>query len=729
MRQITMRGFALYTVALLLATSASALTDSEIKCQDAIAKAGRTYFKSRLKTVGNCENDRADGTLPPSADCRPLRCSGGDNDGLACGNDLDCPLGTCIANVSVEEKVSSKLAGAADKVEKKIGAKCTDPIPAAVVLGLPCGTTATLAVADVAACLTDRAHGANAERLITTAYDATGALTGTVLTCQEAIGKESRNYASKRLLRRRNCARKLAAGKITRPVSGRQDAPSPRQGSGQVPRQGARRVHGGGRHRPEQGLRLPLRAQRHDHLRQPDLRPLRRHPHRRHQSRPLPRRRRRRRRRRRCRDRLPDARRSAVRRWRRRRRRHRHRLHRLDSRHRRRPGDARGGQRSGLRHHRRHPDRTHPGRRRRRHREDRSERPHRRHRSTTTASPRARRRAARAASAPPRQPQLPGPCAWCGPATRTPSSNPTPFSTGCPPTTRISSSTSATPSTATTTAAAAASPSPAATTTASTGRTAPTSRCATRWRPFGTVSIWDDHEVTNDFYGTDPSPGFQAQMTDGNQAYRDYLPVREDGGDPMQLYRSFQWGQAAEFFLIDDRQYRSAPAYVTEPACLSAGEPAVLPPAGACATEIANPAPHLSGRDAEAVAQGRPAQLDGEVQIRDERPPDHQPPVPALRPLGGLRRRAAGDHRLHQDQRHQERDLPVDRHPRPDRQRPGRPPATPPIIRELVSGAIGMDSIYRELPATVAALVPTLPALFTTITTSTSTASTTASST
>lgn len=34
----------------------------------------------------------------------------------------------------------------------------------------------------------------------------------------------------------------------------------------------------------------------------------------------------------------------------------------------------------------------------------------------------------------------------------------------------------------------------------------------------------------------------------------------------------------------------AAQAYVTEPACLSGGDPAVLPPGGACATEIANPA-------------------------------------------------------------------------------------------------------------------------------------------
>ena len=46
-------------------------------------------------------------------------------------------------------------------------------------------------------------------------------------------------------------------------------------------------------------------------------------------------------------------------------------------------------------------------------------------------------------------------------------------------------------------------------------------------------------------------------MTNGNKAFRVYNPMRESTGDPKQLYRSFRWGSMAEFFLIDDRQYRS----------------------------------------------------------------------------------------------------------------------------------------------------------------------------
>jgi phosphodiesterase/alkaline phosphatase D-like protein len=82
----------------------------------------------------------------------------------------------------------------------------------------------------------------------------------------------------------------------------------------------------------------------------------------------------------------------------------------------------------------------------------------------------------------------------------------------------------------------------------------------------GMYTIWDDHEVTNDFWGTDPA--VQTQMIEGNQAFRDYMPIREDGGDAMRLYRSFRWGDVAEFFLIDARQYRSAQADVIESDCV-----------------------------------------------------------------------------------------------------------------------------------------------------------------
>jgi len=72
----------------------------------------------------------------------------------------------------------------------------------------------------------------------------------------------------------------------------------------------------------------------------------------------------------------------------------------------------------------------------------------------------------------------------------------------------------------------------------------------------GTYSQWDDHEVRNDFAGAEPV--FATRMAAGNAAFRRYMPLREDTMDAMRLYRSVRWGSGAEFFVIDDRQYRSA---------------------------------------------------------------------------------------------------------------------------------------------------------------------------
>src|SRR5262249_36573060 len=47
----------------------------------------------------------------------------------------------------------------------------------------------------------------------------------------------------------------------------------------------------------------------------------------------------------------------------------------------------------------------------------------------------------------------------------------------------------------------------------------------------GTTTMWDDHEVTNDFYGS-PFGAFGPQIIAGNQAFRDYMPIRENTGDP-----------------------------------------------------------------------------------------------------------------------------------------------------------------------------------------------------
>ncbi|MBI2218566.1 MAG: alkaline phosphatase D family protein [Candidatus Rokubacteria bacterium] len=65
-------------------------------------------------------------------------------------------------------------------------------------------------------------------------------------------------------------------------------------------------------------------------------------------------------------------------------------------------------------------------------------------------------------------------------------------------------------------------------------------------------AIWDDHEVRNDFAGSvDPL------MPVGRQAFLDYWPLAPPADDPARLYRRARWGELAELFILDTRQYRS----------------------------------------------------------------------------------------------------------------------------------------------------------------------------
>jgi alkaline phosphatase D len=71
-------------------------------------------------------------------------------------------------------------------------------------------------------------------------------------------------------------------------------------------------------------------------------------------------------------------------------------------------------------------------------------------------------------------------------------------------------------------------------------------------------TMWDDHEVKNDFDRTNPL------IPEGRRAFREYWPVRT--ADPTILYRRFPWGPAADFFVLDCRQYRSPQSEAEGPA-------------------------------------------------------------------------------------------------------------------------------------------------------------------
>jgi alkaline phosphatase D len=236
----------------------------------------------------------------------------------------------------------------------------------------------------------------------------------------------------------------------------------------------------------------------------------------------------------------------------------------------------------------------------------------------------------------------------------------------------------------------------------------------------GTASIWDDHEVTNDFYGS-PFGAFGPQIIAGNQAFRDWMPMRENTGDPMVLYRSFKWGDVAEFFLTDNRQYRSAQAYITEPACLDGGDPATLPPAGPCQNEINNPSRTYLGAAQKAWLKAGLAASTAKWKFVM-----NGPLITGLLFLPYDRWEGYGAERTEMLEFFRNPDgnvmtddhltnvifLSTDIHAAIYNPVVANPGPSGGGIQEIVTGAIGMDAIYRELPAGILPAVSGLPALF-----------------
>ncbi len=82
--------------------------------------------------------------------------------------------------------------------------------------------------------------------------------------------------------------------------------------------------------------------------------------------------------------------------------------------------------------------------------------------------------------------------------------------------------------------------------------------------------VWDDHEVDNNWAGTVPSGRRATEMNDTDarfrqrraaafQAYYENMPLRAStapAGPDMKIFRSIQWGQLANFHMLDTRQYR-----------------------------------------------------------------------------------------------------------------------------------------------------------------------------
>ncbi|MBI5927592.1 MAG: alkaline phosphatase D family protein [Aquabacterium sp.] len=80
--------------------------------------------------------------------------------------------------------------------------------------------------------------------------------------------------------------------------------------------------------------------------------------------------------------------------------------------------------------------------------------------------------------------------------------------------------------------------------------------------------VWDDHDVVNGYAGeylanmSDPH-AFLALRTAAYRAYYEHLPVspsRAPVGAIMRMHDRFEWGQLAEIWTMDGRQFRDPPA-------------------------------------------------------------------------------------------------------------------------------------------------------------------------
>jgi alkaline phosphatase D len=111
---------------------------------------------------------------------------------------------------------------------------------------------------------------------------------------------------------------------------------------------------------------------------------------------------------------------------------------------------------------------------------------------------------------------------------------------------------------------------------------------------------WDDHEVVNDYAGgLDPKGGdpqlFLQRRVAAYRAWFEHMPVElpagQQPGVPMRIHQQLSWGQLADLWMLDCRQYRSPHAC---PDPLRGGGRILL----GCA-ELADPARTLLGAEQE----------------------------------------------------------------------------------------------------------------------------------
>ena len=240
----------------------------------------------------------------------------------------------------------------------------------------------------------------------------------------------------------------------------------------------------------------------------------------------------------------------------------------------------------------------------------------------------------------------------------------------------------------------------------------------------GTYVQWDDHEVRNDFAGASPIWTVSPRVVNGNKAFRVYSPIRENTGDSMQLYRSFRWGSLAEFFLIDDRQYRS-PKYTCcntaaesgfvlnddDTTCHVSGE--ALVPSSTCNTAMADSSRTILGAAQKAWLENGLMNSTATFKFIMNGPPITQLLfVPYDRWEAWPAERTEILDFIQNNSLKNVIWLSTDLHGiviSPERVDTGMTHFTP----EIVAGAIGMDPIFRELPPSVLGVLPAIPGILT----------------
>ena len=87
---------------------------------------------------------------------------------------------------------------------------------------------------------------------------------------------------------------------------------------------------------------------------------------------------------------------------------------------------------------------------------------------------------------------------------------------------------------------------------------------------FPFVVTWDDHEIENNYAdeipeGNQSVAAFVRRRAAAYQAYYEHMPLRRTSGPDMLLYRRLDYGNLAEFNVLDTRQYRDDQAGGTVP--------------------------------------------------------------------------------------------------------------------------------------------------------------------